>query len=475
MFAKSLFLFLAALTVPFLLLAEVKLPALFTDNMVLQQQSEVAVWGWAQKGASVAVIPSWSRKRHTTKADENGRWQLRIATPAAGGPYELTVSDGRPVTLKNILIGEVWICSGQSNMEMPMKGFRAQPVLGSNMAILKSANPSIRLYTVPRSSQLTPQEDSKPSAWKEAGPESVSGFSATAYHFGKLLHELLGVPVGLIHVSFSGSFAEAWMPADALKAFPEVKIPSVGDTIKAVSRTPTTLYNGMLHPVIGYGMRGVIWYQGESNYDNADLYAQLFPTLVKEWRSRWKIGEFPFYFAQIAPFTYEQFQPVNRTEKLNSAYLRDVQRKAAARIPNSGMAVLMDIGEKDNIHPANKEAGGQRLALLALARTYGLKGFGYQSPTIDSLTVNGSIANVHFGQAPNGLTSFGKPLQHFEIAGTNRVFYPAQARISGSRVAVSAPEVREPVAVRYAFRDFVVGDLFSNEGLPVSSFRTDEW
>ena len=442
--------------------------------MVLQQNDKVSLWGWAAAGKILSVTPSWNRKTYKVKPDASGRWKLQIETPIAGGPYDITISDGTPVKLKNILIGEVWVCSGQSNMEMPLKGFKGQPILGSNEAILNSKNKNLRIYTVPRSSVTSPQNNSKPSQWKEASPESVADFSATAYFFGRLLQNLLEVPVGIINVSYSGSYAEAWMTPSALQPF-GIQAPAVGDTIKAVSRTPTTLYNGMLHPIIGYGMRGCLWYQGESNYDNPDMYESLFPAMVKEWRSLWGRGEFPFYFAQIAPYNYAQLPPYRVGGKYNSAFLRDAQRKALDKIPNSGMAVLLDAGEENNIHPANKEVAGMRLALLALRKTYGRKGFGFESPLYDTVSIAGGIAEVKFKNAPNWLTSYGKELATFEIAGKDKVFYPAKAVINKASVLVSSPQVKEPLAVRYAFKDFTKGDLYSTEGLPVSSFRTDNW
>lgn len=455
--------------------AEVKLASLFTDNMVLQQKAVVPIWGWTDAGKKVKVSTSWNGKSYTATADASGKWLAKVETPVAGGPYDITISDGKPLKLSNVLIGEVWICGGQSNMEMPMKGFKGQPILNSNDAILHSKNNKIRLYTVPRSSITERQQNSKPSVWKVAEPESVSNFSATGYYFGRLLSEMLDVPIGLINVSYSGSFVEAWMSPDNLKQFPEVKIPAKGDTIKAVSRTPTTLYNGMLYPITGYGIKGAIYYQGESNYERPDRYEEMFPAMVKEWRSLWGQGDFPFYYVQIAPYNYEQLPPYNKGGKFNSAYLRDAQRKSLNTIPNSAMAVVMDIGEENSIHPANKEAGGIRLALLALANSYGLKGFGSASPLYKATSVKGNEITVSFDNVPNGLTSFGKELTTFEIAGADKVFHPAKAKINGSSVTVSSADVKEPVAVRYAFKDFVVGDLFSTEGLPASSFRTDSW
>ncbi|RZL31321.1 MAG: sialate O-acetylesterase, partial [Pedobacter sp.] len=341
--------------------AKVKPASIFTDHMVLQQQSNVALWGWANPSSTIKIITSWNKKTYTASADARGKFKIKVATPIAGGPFEISFNDGELLVLKDILIGEVWFCGGQSNMEMPMKGFKSQPIIGSNEAILKSKNPNIRLYTVPRSSITTKQENSKPSDWKLAGPETVANFSATGYYFGALLNEMLNVPIGIINDSYGGSTIEAWMSPEYLQGFPEVIIPKAADTIKEVSRTPTTLYNGMLYPVIGYGIRGAIWYQGESNYERPAKYLDLFPLMVNSWRKAWDNGEFPFYYAQIAPFNYASFHEKPKTE-YNSAYLRDAQRKLLSKIPNSGMAVLMDVGEFKSIHPANKKQGGERLA-----------------------------------------------------------------------------------------------------------------
>jgi sialate O-acetylesterase len=467
--------FIALLLLARTALSQVQLASIFTDYLVLQQQSKAPIWGWSTTGKTITVVTSWNSKKYEVRPDASGKWKAVVETPSAGGPFTITISDGKPTTLKNVLIGEVWLCAGQSNMEMPMKGFKGQPIIGSNEAILKSTNKNIRVYTVPRSSQSSPQNNSKPSQWLEANPESISNFSATAYYFGKDLYELLNVPIGLINVSYGGSPAESWMNESALAAFPDIKVPGKNDSVHVPNRTPTTLYNGMLHPVTGYGIKGMTWYQGESNYDRPDQYETLFPAAVQQWRTEWNAGEFPFYYVQIAPYNYAQLPPYNAGGKFNSAYLRDAQRKSLSKISNSGMAVVMDIGEENNIHPSHKKEGGQRLALLALAKTYGLKGFGFESPAYDTLVISGSIAEVKFKNAPNWLTSYGKELSQFEIAGKDKVFYPAKAVINRSSVMVTSPQVKEPVAVRYAFKDFVIGDLFSTEGLPVSSFRTDSW
>ncbi len=471
---RSLILIAICLLISNFTQANITLPAFFSDGMVLQQQTDAAIWGWAKANSTVQLTTSWNKKKYTTAAGADGKWKLKVSTPVAGGPFDITISDGTAITLKNILIGEVWLCSGQSNMEMPMKGFRDQPILGSNDAIFNSTNNNIRLYIVPRSVQRTPQDTSKQSAWKAAEPEAVSNFSATAYYFGRLLYDKLKVPIGLVSISYGGSPVEAFMDAENLKAFPEIKIPSPSDTAKLNNKVATVLYNGMLRPFIGYTIKGCLWYQGETNNDRPQQYETLFPAFVKQLRQQSAQGDFPFLFCQIAPYNYNNYATANVVNN-NSAFLRDAQRKAVAKIPNSGMAVLMDIGEEFNIHPANKEIGGRRLAYMALVSTYGFKGFASQSPAFDSLLIAGNIATLKFKYAANGLTAFGKPLTQFEIAGADKVFRPATAYIRNGTVLVSSPQVPTPVAVRYAFRDFIVGELFSTEGFPVSSFRTDEW
>ena len=458
-----------------LLNAKVTLPSFFSDNMVLQQKTEAAIWGWAKPNGTVQLTSSWNKKKYTVQSDQAGKWKLKITTPEAGGPYEITISDGEAITLHNILIGEVWFCSGQSNMEMPMKGFRDQPIKGSNDAIFNSTNDWIRVYNVPRAVEKFLKDTSKSSPWRSASPENINNFSATAYFFGRLLQQQLNVPIALINDSYGGSPAEAFMSIEALKAFPEIKVHTATDTFRLNNRSATALYNGMIHPIVGYTIKGCLWYQGEANADRPDQYEKLFPAMVAQWRNEWGQGDFPFYFAQIAPYNYAQFPAPTRTEKNNSAYLRDAQRKSAITIPNSGIVVLMDNGEELSIHPADKETVGKRFAYLALGNTYQWKGFAYQSPSYDSLLINGNIATIKFKNVPNGLTSYGKPLTQFEIAGPDKVFRPATANIRTGTIVLSSPLVAAPVAVRYAFKDFIVGELYSTEGFPVSSFRTDDW
>lgn len=456
-------------------IATVKLPYFFSDNMVLQQNTQAGIWGWATPGKNIKITASWNKKEYALRANDAGKWKGALETPAAGGPYSITISDGNAITLQNVMIGEVWLCSGQSNMEMPMKGFKDQPVLGANDAVFNSRNNMLRIYTTPRSIKLAAQDTSKKSAWAEASPEGINNFSATAYYFGRILQQKLGVPVGLVHISYGGSSAEAWMSEDDVKKIPELILPKAADSTKLNVRTPTVLYNGMLKSFIGYTFKGCIWYQGESNRENPDLYEKVFPAMVAEWRREFGLGDFPFYYAQIAPYSYALLPNNPNFIKSNSAYLRDVQRKSVNTIANSGMIVLMDIGEESSIHPANKEIGGKRFAMMALAKTYGFKGFASESPVLDSLIIKGSVATLKFKNAGNGLSTFGKPLVNFEIAGEDKNFKPAKAIIRGGNIVVSSPDVAAPVAVRYAFKDFVVGEVFNTEGFPLSSFRTDNW
>jgi sialate O-acetylesterase len=466
--------FLILLIVVSGLYAQITLPALFSDNMILQQKSSVPVWGWAKKAEMIEVTTSWNGKAYNAVADKDGSWRVMVATPQYGGPYTITVSGKNEIVLKNVMIGEVWLCAGQSNMEMPMKGFMGQPVKDANMAILQSRSHNIRLISVPRKSKAKPQDNFEGN-WEEASPETVAEFSATGYFFGRLLNKTLDIPVGLINVSYGGSCIQAWMSKNTSTAFEDRQIPDTDEDIGEPNRTPTALFNGMLNPVIGYGIKGAIWYQGETNYIEPDKYLELFPAMVKEWRELWGRGNFPFYYAQIAPFDYSVFRGEKVVEKHNSAYLRDAQRKAAEIIPNSAMAVLLDVGCKEGIHPMYKETAGNRLAFLALGHTYGISGFTCDSPSFNAMEIKGSVVTVSFKQADIGITSYGKEVTLFEVAGEDKRFYPANIVLRRKSLLLSSPKVRHPVAIRYAFRDYVKGEIFSNAGLPLSSFRTDNW
>ncbi len=455
--------------------AEVKMPAIFADHMVLQQQTDAPLWGTAAPKKTVTVTVGWTDEVYRTKADAEGRWRLAIPTPAAGGPYDITVSDGEPLTLRNVLLGEVWICSGQSNMEMPMKGFKNQPVENGNLDAARGRDPQLRLFTVKRTALLEAADDVT-GRWSEATPLTVRDFSATAYYFGRMLRETIDVPVGLVCVAWGGSACEAWMDREMLAAFPQVQLPATDAEVnKTKQRCPTALYNGMLKPVIGMAMRGVIWYQGEDNWNRADYYADLHAAMITGWRKQWGIGDFSFYYCQIAPYDYSIITAAGQP-LYNSAYLREQQARVEHLVPNAGMAVLLDTGMERGIHPYDKRPAGERLALHALAKTYGIEGIYCDSPVYESMQVEGDRVTISFSRAPMWIScKHGFESKCVEVAGADRKFYPARARVERSKLVVRSDKVKEPVAVRYAFKDWVVGDLFGSDGLPVSSFRTDDW
>lgn len=449
--------------------AQVKLPALVGDNMVLQRNSTVRIWGWAEPGKEVSVTTSWNNETYHAKAQADSTWKVLVSTADAGGPYQVTVSDGDPVVLQNILLGEVWVCSGQSNMEMPLKGFIGQRVAGANETVARAGKyPDIRLFTVKRKRSEVPMDDCTGS-WKVSAPEAALNFSAVAYHFGRNLNEILDVPVGLISTSWGGTYIEAWMDDENLKGFnpPETEAKYLMSTL---------LYNGMIMPVIPYGIAGWIWYQGESNRQNPTDYAELMSRMIGLWRNRWNRGDLPFYFVQIAPYVYS-----DGAEGASTALVRDQQREVLNSVPNTGMAVTMDIGDPVNIHPAEKKTVGDRLAYWALSETYGLKGIAYRSPEFNSMEVkeDGKVT-VRFDYADvSGLSPWDVEFDGFELAGADRKYYPAKAVVdkTGKRnsVTVWSDEVSDPVAVRYCWGNYVVGGLFNTLGLPATSFRTDDW
>ena len=444
--------------------AKITLPPLIGNGMVLQQQSKVSLWGWANKSSFITITTSWNKKVYRIKADTSGAWRIKVETPAAGGPYRIVMSDGTPLTLNDVLIGEVWLCSGQSNMEMPVDGFRNQPVLYSSDLLLDAGNPSIRMIRFERAASMSPLYSSVSTGWQFDNAEAVRKFSAVGYQFAKILQQQLKVPVGIIGTYWGGTMVEAWMSEKSLQPFPDIRIPA--DTVGKGKHTPTSLFNAMVNPLVGYGIKGVLWYQGEQNRSNPHLYDQLLAAMVNDWRDRWQVGAFPFYYVQIAPFRYKDtIGP--------AAPLREAQHRALQRISNTGMVVSIDAGEEGNIHPADKTTISKRLALWALAKTYGRKGLSYESPVFSSMKVTGSTATIVFKNAPNGLTTFGEPIVNFEIAGDDNVFYPAEARIVSEGIRLSNEKVKTPVAARYGYKDWLKGEVYNTEGFPLAPFRTD--
>lgn len=451
--------------------ADLKVAGIFGDNMVLQQQSTVPVWGKADAGKTVKVHTSWNNRTYTTRADKDGAWKAMVTTPAYGGPYTLSVTSGKTVKFNNVYIGEVWLASGQSNMAMQLK-----ECYESTPAILSAGKGNVRFINVPALGSYRPVDDIE-AAWNVASPENAGESSAVAWYFGEFINRHTDIPVGIINASFGGSIVETWMSPETARAQGDIAVPEVCDaTTGWQANIPTTMYNGMLHPIKGYGMRGCIWYQGESNVFNLEQYTRHLMAMVADWRSMWG-NEFPFYYTQIAPFDYTTWNVPSNVGDHVGAYLRDSQRQCLDSIPNTGMAVILDLGELEQIHPVRKEKVGQRLALMALNDIYGKKGFEHRSPRFDSMEIDGNKAIIRFKDMGFGITSFGKPLTLFEIADDSRVFHPADAYVDewNDVVVVSSKHVKEPKAVRYAFRNYVEPEIFSLSGLPASSFRTDNW
>jgi sialate O-acetylesterase len=454
--------------------AEVKLPAIVSSNMVLQRNTSIMLWGWADAKEKITINASWLNEELNIEADKEGNWTVEVQTTNSKAPQTIKIiSNESDILLENILFGEVWLCSGQSNMGQSVRGNIGQPTFGSVMAIAKSTNPNLRLFTVEKFGSKTPlQHIEKYTSWQQASPDNVPTFSAVAYFFGQQLQEILDVPVGLIHTSWGGSTIQAWMSKDVMEDYKKINLDNV-DITKNTNYLPTALFNAMINPLTKYTIKGALWYQGESNRKGSENYKKLFPAMVKDWRERWGIGNFPFYYVQLAPFTYKDNNAFQTTD--NSAFMREAQLQCLDLIPNSGIAITMDIGEADYIHPPKKKEVSDRLLFNALHQTYGYKTVDFAAPIFNSQEIKGGGIFLKFKNAERGLYSYDK-LEGFEIAGKDKIFYPANAKIVNRKaVFVISDAVPNPVAVRYAWRNWVVGTLYDANLLPASSFRTDKW
>jgi sialate O-acetylesterase len=477
--------------------ADVKPNGLIGDNMVLQQGVKAPLWGTADDGEEITV--TFEDQKHTTTARE-GKWRVDLDPLKAGGPpRELTIAGKNTIRVQNVLVGEVWICSGQSNMEMAVRG-----VADAKEHIAKSSNPNIRLFVVPHTSTAQPQTAVK-GQWKECGPDTVGGFSAVAYYFGRDLNKALDVPVGLIETNWGGTLCEAWTSHEALEAVPELKYLAETGTKKVLDRYlerldryraavvqardagrmpqqpppplpaiasspndyPSSLYNGMIAPLLPYAIKGAIWYQGESNAGKAAEYRTLFPTMIRDWRQRWGEGDFPFLFVQLAPWN------AGNPNGPTWAELREAQLLTSQKVPNTAEAVITDVGDLKDIHPKQKEPVGGRLALAAEALAYGKK-IEYSGPVYESMKVEGNKAVLSFTHTGGGLEAKGGPLEGFTIAGPDHQFVKAEAEIRDGHVEVWSKDVEKPVAVRYGWANFPVVNLYNKEGLPATPFRTDD-
>lgn len=458
--------------------ADVKLPAIFGDHMVLQRDQKNKVWGWADPGEKITVTIQNQTK--TAAAGSDGSWHVMLDPLPVGGPYTLTVKGENTVTFQDVLAGEVWICSGQSNMQFGVGG-----AVNGDLEILAANFPGIRLITVPNRGTQEPQKDFH-GKWVLCSPRTVGGFTAVGFFFGRQLHQTLGVPVGLINDSWGGSACEAWIPRETLAADPEYKPlmehweriekehekdnKAHANEMRGNAR-PGNIFNGVLLPTIGYGIKGVVWYQGESNAGRAYQYRDLFPLMINTWRKLWGQGDFPFYWVQLADFMAEKAEPAES----GWAELREAQTMTL-KLPNTGQAVIIDVGEGKDIHPQNKRDVAMRLARWALAKDYGVK-VPYQSPTYKAMKKEGNKIVLTFDHVDGGFRPFdvNEP-RGFAIAGADRKFHNARAKILGrDKVEVWSDKVSDPAAVRYAWADNPVCNLYDAVGLPVTPFRTDDW
>lgn len=446
-----------------ILQAEVKPNPLFTDGAVLQRGQGVPVWGTASDGEKVRV-EFGGQKLDTTAKD--GKWRVDLKPLDAGGPFTMKISGENTVTVNNLLVGEVWICSGQSNMEWP---FNKSASAAEERP--KAKYPKLRMFTVNKVTSPTPQAEAKGS-WVECSPETVGPFSAVGYFFARDLHEKLGVPVGMIHTSWGGTPAQSWTSVEGFGEIAELGgyAKQSKENLEKYANTPpekalnphtaSSLYNGMVAPLLPYAIKGAIWYQGESNAGNSKQYRTLFPAMIADWRAKWNQGDFPFFFVQIAPF------------KGQPAEIREAQFLTLSKSRNTAMAVTTDVGNANDIHPNRKQPVGHRLALAARALVYGEK-IEYSGPLYESMKTKGGEVAISFTHVGGGLVAEGGDLRGFTIAGADGKFVPAKAEIKGAYVVVSAEGVSQPKAVRYGWENVPDVNLFNKEGIPASPFRTD--
>ena len=495
---KRILLLVTAICIP--ALAQLRLPAVINDGMVLQRDASVPIWGWAQPYQKVDVKGSWMVLPRSARANEKGRWFVKIKSPEAGGPYSIVIQSGKEfIELKKVLSGEVWLCSGQSNMDFPLK----ESEKGAE-AIIESNLPQIRLFKVPHTIADNPLEDTE-AKWQQASPETTPDFSAIGFYYAKLLNRQLDVPVGMIQSAWGGTLAESWMRKEILatdKDFHPIlerfseKVLGYSEKFKEYEtklkewesteeskreekpkapqlrdkNSPSSLYNGMISPIIPYKIKGVIWYQGEANRRRGWQYRKLFPALIENWRKDWNQGPFSFYFVQIAPYKYPN------TDKYLVPELRDAQLHTMKTVVNTGMVVTTDIGNIDDIHPKNKSTVANRLFLWAMANNYGKPNIVHSGPIYKSMTVENDKIRIMFDHLGQGLTApYYEPIKGFEIAGEDKKFYPADAIIERNTVLVGNVEIEKPVAVRFGWDKAAQTNLSNRQGLPASPFRTDDW
>ena len=458
--------------------SQTKMPSFFSNNMVLQQQDDVAIWGTDLPNSDIEIHTSWGIKK-SIKTNANGEWKTSILTPKASfAEQKITIKGSSTIVLQNVLIGEVWLASGQSNMEMALRGPGKPAINGAEVLINTSINKYLRLFNTERAASLS-QEDDVLGSWKESNPESVESFSAVGYLFSRALFEKLQIPIGIIEASWGGTSIFCWLPKSSTEIHPEIKVPNKLPEDKTKQARPTFLYNAMIHPFQLYSIKGFLWYQGEANRNNAKFYKNYMQTLIGSWREQWQKKDLPFYFVQIAPYDYGK-RYKSKAQSFGANLVREAQTKVAQEIKNTGVVITTDVGECDEIHPPEKNIVANRLVNWALANDYNFKDLAYRSPEYKSIKIKKNKAIIGFRffgtNNDNRILDSKMELKNFVIAGEDRIFYPAQVKMNKNKtVTVFSDKVKNPVAVRYGFEDCLEGTLFSNAGLPVSPFRTDIW
>lgn len=479
--------------------AELRLPALIADNMVLQQKSTITLWGWANAGESITVTAGWNKTPARTITGNNGKWSIQIKTINAGGPYNIIFSGSGTIEIKNVLLGEVWLASGQSNMEFFMVkangGYTG--VLNYQEEIKAADYPLIRMIDIPNTVADTTRDDFS-GVWKICSPQTADTFSAVAYYFARAIHKATGYPIGIINATWGGTPAESWTRKEIMEndssfsvildrykkqcdeypvAFEKYKMALdqwKSDTSKTKgysprepmgphnSSSPYKLYNGMIAPLLPYTIKGVIWYQGEANAGRAAQYRRLFPAMIENWRADFHNEKMPFYFVQISPHNSQNPE------------IRDAQLYTLQHVPYTGMVVTTDNGDSLNIHPRNKKLVGERLSLWALKNDYGKKDLVASGPLYKSMAAEGNKIRIHFENA-EGLTAKDAEVKEFTIAGADSNFVAAKAVIDGNTIVVWNDGIQNPVAVRFAWRNVPFPNVYNKADLPASPFRTDNW
>ena len=457
--------------------AELKLPKVFADHMVLQRELAIPVWGWADAREWVNV--EFNNKKYRVRADKEGKWSLKLDSFSAGGPYTLSVNTKKEsVVYSDVLVGDVWLLGGQSNMEWVLKNTN-----NGEDSIKVADYPTIRLFEVGRNLSLRAIEDVPEAKWSVCSPETVANFSAIGYYFARQIQADLDVPIGLLDINWGGTVSEAWTSDTALKThadFQQKVQANLADGPKDFSNPddrkpnnwPTSLFYGMLEPVIPFGIKGALWYQGESNAPRAYQYREIFPLMIEDWRSHWGQGDFPFLWVQLANFK----QPKEKAEDSDWAELREAQTMALS-LPNTGQAVIIDKGEANDIHPRDKWTVGQRLAVAAKKVAYGLEVV-HSGPTYSAMRVEGNTVRISFENVGSGLVVEDKYgyVKGFSVAGSDKVFHWVKGRQEGNEIVLDTSKISNPVAVRYGWADNPDDvNLYNKEGLPANPFRTEEW